>query len=65
MKKYTIIIILTFLYADPIYDIDSQILDPHLMQEYSYCYPEDSLGIAFKFSDYYGKVIMIDMSASW
>jgi len=33
--------------------------------EFSFCYPTDSLGSTFSFVEHTGKVIILDMAASW
>ena len=51
--------------ADIRYTIGDSISVEHSLKQFNYCYPEDSLGRTFSFSDHPNKVFMIEFSASW
>ena len=72
MYKYTLftVILLTQLLAE--YNIGDTILPADQSSLFSYCYPADSSGSTFSFSEYNGdlnggnyKVIMLERSAAW
>ena len=47
------------------YAIGNTITSEHLIEEFNYCYPADSVGRSFSFSNHQNKVFMIEMSATW
>ena len=51
--------------TEGMYTMGDIITSEHLLKEFNYCYPSNSLGSSFSFSDHPNKVFMIEMSASW
>ena len=47
------------------YTIGDIITSELLLEESDYCYPVDSVGRSFSFSNHQNKVFMIEMSATW
>jgi len=64
MYKYTffIVLLITFLFSG--YSVNDIIATDHQNMEFEYCYPSDSTS-TFSLSKYLGKIIMIEMTASW
>ena len=48
-----------------VYDVGDQISSVDQNLNFDYCYPSDSLSSTFSFVKHSGKVIMIEMSATW
>ena len=68
MYKYILFIavIVTQLIAGyDVYDVGDQISSVDQNLNFDYCYPSDSLSSTFSFVKHSGKVIMIEMSATW
>ena len=59
---YLILILFTQLVAK--YDIGDVISNDDKIREFPYCYPSNAVG-TFSFSKHAGKVLMLEMSASW
>jgi len=51
--------------GSPCYIQGETITQEHQNMEFNFCYPSDSLGETFSFSEHSGKVFMLEMSASW
>ena len=47
------------------YDVGDTISESHQNMEFGFCYPADSSGSIFSFVEHTGKVILLDMAASW
>ena len=47
------------------YNVGEQIDEDDLRATFDYCYPGDSTSYTFSFSKNYGKVFMLEFSASW
>ena len=47
------------------YSTQCQISAEHQSLEFDYCYPSNFVGEKFSLSNYSGKIILIEMSASW
>jgi hypothetical protein len=47
------------------YSLQCEISSNHQSMEFDYCYPSNLIGEKFSFSNHFGKVFMIEMSASW
>jgi len=56
---------LSFSIAQGHYGIGDTISLDNQEMEFSFCYPADSLGSTFSFVEHTGKVIVLDMAASW
>ena len=47
------------------YGVGDTISTEHQEMEFGFCYPADSSGSTFSFAKHSGKVIVLDMAASW
>ena len=65
MIRRLIILLLFFCIVLGAYDVGDHISIDHQNMEFGYCYPADSLGSTFSFVEHTGKVILLDMAASW
>ena len=64
MNKYTLFTVVLFSQLFSGYSVGDPISLDHQKMEFDYCYPSDSTS-TFNLSKYSGKIIMIEMTASW
>ena len=76
MYKYTLFTVVLFSQLFSGYAVGDTISIEHQIMEFDYCYPSDSIDVehafpenppdtTFSLSKYSGKIIMIEMTASW
>ena len=64
MFKYAILVVVLYTQLLAKYDIGDTISNDDKIQEFPYCYPSNAVG-TFSFNKLAGKVLMLEMSASW
>ena len=64
MYKYILLITILFTQLSAKYDIGDTISDDDQNMSFSYCYPDD-LTSTFRLGNSLGKVVMIEMTATW
>ena len=67
IRNITILLLLSLSLAIVLgnYGVGDTISSDHQSMEFSFCYPADSSGSTFSFAEHSGKVIVLDMAASW
>ena len=67
IKNINILLLLSLSFSVVLggYDIGDQISLDDQEMEFSFCYPADSSGSTFSLVEHTGKVIVLDMAASW
>ena len=65
MYIYTLLTVVLSVQSLAGYDIGDTISSDHQSMEFSFCYPADSSGSTFSLVEHTGKVIVLDMAASW
>jgi len=67
LRNITILLLLSLSFSIVLggYGVGDQISLDDQDMEFSFCYPADTSGSTFSFVEYTGKVIVLDMAASW
>ena len=65
MHKYILCTAILFTNLLANYVVGNQISIDDQNMEFGYCYPADSSGSTFSFAEHSGKILILDMSASW